>query len=44
MDWRVERIVLLGKNVARWFGFRDLPFLADISIYGRRFLDLSASV
>jgi len=38
MDWRVERIVLLGKNVARCFGFRDLPFLAQISIYGRRFL------
>ena len=38
MDWRVERIVLLGKNVARCFGFRDLPFLAEISIYGRRFL------
>ena len=43
LDWRVERIVLLGKNVARCFGFRDLPFLAEISIYGRRFLDLSAS-
>ena len=38
MDWHVERIVLLGKNVARCFGFRDLPFLAEISIYGRRFL------
>jgi uracil-DNA glycosylase len=38
MDWRVERIVLLGKNVARCFGFRDLPFLAEIHIYGRRFL------
>jgi hypothetical protein len=38
MDWRVERIVLLGKNVARCFGFRDVPFLAEISIYGRRFL------
>jgi hypothetical protein len=38
MDWRVERIVLLGKNVARCFGFRDLPFLAEIRIYGRRFL------
>jgi len=38
MDWRVERIVLLGKNVAQCFGFRDLPFLAEISIYGRRFL------
>ena len=38
LDWRVERIVLLGKNVARCFGFRDLPFLAEISIYGRRFL------
>jgi uracil-DNA glycosylase len=38
MDWRVERIVLLGKNVARCFGFRDLPFLAEISVYGRRFL------
>ena len=37
MDWRVERIVLLGKNVARCFGFRDLPFLAEIHIYGRRF-------
>jgi len=37
LDWRVERIVLLGKNVARCFGFRDLPFLAEISIYGRRF-------
>jgi hypothetical protein len=31
MDWRVERIVLLGKNVARCFGFRDLPFLTEIS-------------
>src|SRR6266516_3222959 len=38
LDWRVERIVLLGKNVARCFGFRDLPFLAEIHIYGRRFL------
>jgi hypothetical protein len=38
MDWRVERIVLLGKNVARCFGFRDVPFLAEIRIYGRRFL------
>ena len=38
LDWRVKRIVLLGKNVARCFGFRDLPFLAEISIYGRRFL------
>ena len=38
MDWRVERLVLLGKNVARCFGFRDLPFLAEIRIYGRRFL------
>jgi hypothetical protein len=38
MDWRVERIVLLGKNVARCFGLRDLPFLAEIHIYGRRFL------
>lgn len=38
LDWRVERIVLLGKNVARCFGFRELPFLAEISIYGRRFL------
>ena len=38
LDWRVERIVLLGKKVARCFGFRDLPFLAEISIYGRRFL------
>ena len=37
MDWRVERIVLLGKNVARCFGFRDVPFLAEIRIYGRRF-------
>src|SRR4029077_7956732 len=35
MDSRVERIVLLGKNVARCFGFRDLPFLAEIRIYGR---------
>src|SRR4029079_18615908 len=40
LDWRVERIVLLGKNAARCFGFRDLPFLAEISIYGRRFLIL----
>jgi hypothetical protein len=38
MDWRVERIVLLGKNVARCFGLRDVPFLAEIHIYGRRFL------
>ena len=38
LDWRVERVVLLGKNVARCFGFRDLPFLAEINIYGRRFL------
>jgi hypothetical protein len=38
LDWRVERIVLLGKNVARCFGFRDVPFLAEIHIYGRRFL------
>ena len=38
LDWRVERIVLLGKNVARCFGFRDLPFLAEIRVYGRRFL------
>jgi hypothetical protein len=38
LDWRVERIVLLGKNVARCFGFRDFPFLAEIRIYGRRFL------
>ena len=38
LDWRVERIVLLGKNVARCFGFRDVPFLAEIRIYGRRFL------
>src|SRR6266550_2512866 len=38
MDWRVERIVLLGKNVARCFGLRDVPFLAEIRIYGRRFL------
>src|SRR5438874_3142811 len=37
MDWRVERIVLLGKNVACFFGLRDLPFLAAIRIYGRRF-------
>src|SRR5438093_11707158 len=35
LDWRVERIVLLGKNVARCFGFRDLPFLAEISIFFR---------
>src|SRR5215470_11851757 len=34
LDWRVERIVLLGKNVARCFGFRDLPFLAEIRVYG----------
>ena len=40
LDWRVERIVLLGKNVARCFGFRDVPFLAEMSIYGRRFLIL----
>jgi hypothetical protein len=40
LDWRVERIVLLGKNVARCFGFRDLPFLAEISLYGRWFLIL----
>jgi uracil-DNA glycosylase len=38
LDWRVERIVLLGKNVARCFGFRDFPFLAEVRIYGRRFL------
>jgi hypothetical protein len=38
LDWRVERIVLLGKNVARCFGLRDVPFLAEIRIYGRRFL------
>ena len=38
LDWRVERIVLLGKNVARCFGLRDSPFLAEIRIYGRRFL------
>jgi hypothetical protein len=38
LDWRVERVVLLGKNVARCFGFRDSPFLAEINIYGRRFL------
>jgi uracil-DNA glycosylase len=38
LDWRVERIVLLGKNVARCFGFRDLPFLAEVRVYGRRFL------
>ena len=38
LDWRVERIVLLGKNVARCFGLGDLPFLAEIRIYGRRFL------
>jgi len=38
LDWRVERIVLLGKNVARSFGLRDVPFLAEIRIYGRRFL------
>jgi hypothetical protein len=38
LDWRVERIVLLGKNVARCFGLRDLPFLAEMRIYGRRFL------
>ena len=38
MDWRVERIVLLGKNVARCFGFNDVPFLAEIHVYGRRFL------
>ena len=38
LDWRVERIVLLGKNVARCFGFRDIPFLAEISLYGRSFL------
>ena len=38
LDWRVERIVLLGKNVARCFGLRDLPFLPEIRIYGRRFL------
>jgi hypothetical protein len=38
LDWRVERIVLLGKNVAGCFGFRDLPFLAEIRVYGRRFL------
>ena len=38
LDWRVERIVLLGKNVAHCFGFRDVPFLAEIHIYGRRFL------
>jgi hypothetical protein len=37
MDWHVERIVLLGKNVARCFGFRDLPFLAEISISGMAF-------
>jgi uracil-DNA glycosylase len=40
LDWRVERIVLLGKNVARCFGLRDVPFLAEIRIYGRRFLIL----
>ncbi len=38
LDWRVERIVLLGKNVARCFGFHDVPFLAEICVYGRRFL------
>jgi uracil-DNA glycosylase len=38
LDWRVERIVLLGKNVARCFGFGDVPFLAEINVYGRRFL------
>jgi len=38
LDWRVERIVLLGKNVARCFGFGDVPFLAEVRIYGRRFL------
>src|SRR5438270_11635019 len=38
LDWRVERIVLLGKNVARCFGFRDMPFLAEMRVYGRRFL------
>jgi hypothetical protein len=38
LDWRVERIILLGKNVARCFGLRDVPFLAEIGIYGRRFL------
>lgn len=38
LDWRVERIVLLGKNVASCFGFRDVPFLAEISLYGRSFL------
>ena len=38
LDWRVERIVLLGKNVAHCFGFRDVPFLAEISLYGRSFL------
>ena len=42
LDWRVERIVLLGKNVARCFGFRDLPFLADRHLW-TPFLDLSAS-
>src|SRR5436190_20238329 len=29
---------LSGKNVARCFGFRDVPFLAEIHIYGRRVL------
>jgi hypothetical protein len=43
LDWRVERIVLLGKNVARCFGFRDLPFLAEIRILRTPLLDLSAS-
>jgi hypothetical protein len=35
LEWRVERIVLLPKKVGRCFGFRDLPFLAEISVYGQ---------
>jgi hypothetical protein len=35
--------LLLGKDVACCFGFRDLPFLAEIRVYGRRYSIFSAS-
>lgn len=43
MDWRVERIVLLGKNVARCFGFRDLAFSGGDMHLWTPVLDLSTS-
>ena len=43
MDWRVERIVLLGKNVARCFGFQRLAFSGGDTHLWTPILNLSAS-